>query len=424
MIGVIGVSHKSAAVEIREKFVLNEEEIIQLTEQIKQDKEFDGLIILSTCNRTEIYYNQAKSCRSSRSLILKNALCSFKQVQFEDYKKHFYSFTEEKAIRHLFEVTSGIDSLVIGEDQIIGQVKEAYRIGVKCNATGAVFNRLFHKAFEVGKKVRSQTAINQGILSVSYAAVELASQVLKDLSSKKVLLIGAGETGELVLRSLIKKGTKDIVIANRTLSRAEELANRYQGTAIALDQLNEVLHQADIVVTSTASEVPIILSQDVQDALEKRRNNAIFFFDLSLPRNVEEKVKELPHVHLYSIDDLVEIVSQNHDKRKLEIENANIIIETITDEFFDWLHTLNLAPTIDLLKKRFNMVAEHRLDFIRKKADAHDYAIAEQTCKYLTEKYVRMIVHNLRELSDNGRKPESIDLINQLLELSKLRSLE
>lgn len=419
MIGVVGISHKTASAEAREPYVLSPEEAQQLADALLLAKLFEGVVVLSTCNRTEIYYQLARSCKMSKHVFVLKTLAAIKQQNYETTKRLFYLHTNEACVLHLMRVAAGVDSLVVGEDQIIGQIKEAYRLSVDRGHTGAVFNRLFHKTFEAGKKVRNLTAINQGITSVSSAAVEMAQRELGSLESLKVLLVGAGETGELVVQNLRMKGCKHIFIANRTAQRAQMLAQKHGAQTILFDEFTARLHEFDIALFSTAAETPLISQDDVATAVKQRRQ-PLFLFDLSMPRNIDPEVSSSNRVRLFTIDDLVSVVSAYSERRKGEVEKAELIIRETATEFLDWMSTLALSPTITLLNQKFDSVVERRLTFLKNRVPADEYEIVERSSNYLKDKYVRLIVNNLRHLSDNGRKPEYIDMVNQLLELTKL----
>ncbi len=419
MIGLVGISHKTAPAEIREQVVMNEKEVIEFILSLKSQKDFTGIVILSTCNRTEIYFNQAKNCKASKFSYIISKLFEFKNVRDAEISKYFYIYGGEKSVKHLFRVASGMDSLVIGEDQILGQVKNAYRISVDNSFTGPVLNRLFHMSFETGKKVRTKTAIGKGISSVSYAAVELAEKKFKTLGSSSALLVGAGETAELALEGLIRKQIRETCVANRTLENAEKLAKKYNTRFMEFEKLNGSLHKFDIIIASTSSQQTIIKTEDVQDAMQKRGESPLCFFDLSMPRNIDDDVRKIKNVTLYTIDDLKEIVSRSFEKRKGEIEKAEKLIGEASSEYFEWISTLKLIPTIELLKEKFNQVVDNRLSFVKNKVTENEFKIIANSSNYLRDKYVRLIVRNLKELSGNGKKPEYIDMINNLLELTK-----
>jgi glutamyl-tRNA reductase len=416
MIGIVGINHKTAPVKVREQFVFQTEEVIGFLTSLREGGHADEGVLLSTCNRTELIFYSRGECTAHYFNRLIRHLVDFKEIK-SGIEDHFYTYTDREAIDHLFHVASGLDSLVLGENQILGQVKEAYRVSAEKKLTGTVLNRLFHRAFEAGKKVRSDTAINQGASSVSYAAVEVASKIFGDLSRHSVLLIGAGETGELVLQSLIERGSTNIHIANRTRKRAENLAGRYHAGVIDFRDFNRRLAEYDIVITSTSAKDLLIGRSDVRGALAQRRGQPVFFVDLSVPRDISEDVKKLENVFLYNIDDLEEVVAHNYEKRENEIEKAGKITSKMTADFLAWMTTLNLAPTISSLKDKITALADSELKSLAKKMTEDEHRKVSDFAQFLSKKYLALIIKNLRSLSNEGRNLEYIRLVNELFNL-------
>ena len=418
MVGLVGLNHRSASVEIREKFVFNEEDIVNFIFKLKEENESTEAVVLSTCNRTEVYFNLTKDCEFRNFSYIMKKIAEFKQAG-RDINQYFYTLNEHEAVGHLLGVAAGLNSMVLGENQVLGQVKEAYRISSSRGFTGAVLNKLFHKAFEAGKRVRTETAINKGASSVSYAAVELASKIFSNLSQRPVLLAGAGETGELVLKSLVKRGAGQIFVTNRTFKRAENLGKRYNAEPVRFEELKDHLINCDIVIASTSSAETIFNVKLIREVMKKRKNRTIFFIDLSVPRNIEENVKNLENVFLYDIDDLEVVVAHNFEKRKHEIKKAEKIIKKITDEFFSWVSTLNLSPTIDSLKSKIEIITSSGLKSLKSSVTEEEYDKLLEYGDFLKKKYLGLIVKNLKILSKNGQKPEYINLVNNLFELKK-----
>jgi glutamyl-tRNA reductase len=416
MIGVLGLNHTTAKVETRECFVFDEPEIERFIRELQQQEPFSEVVVLSTCNRTEIYFNSPKPCGQRDFSALIRFLCRAKGIE-EVTGDLFYTLQEEQAVAHLFRVSSGLNSMVFGENEILGQVKEAYRISASRKFTGAVLNRLFHKAFEVGKTVRTDTSINEGASSVGYAAVELASKIFTNLPEHSVLLIGAGEMGELVLRCLAQRGNCHLHVANRTLERAMTLAEKYGAEALSLDELMEHFVHCDVIIVSTASRMPLVRHGLVQEAMERRHNRSLFLIDLSVPRDVEEKVREMDGVFVYDIDDLEMVVTHNREKRKREIEKAGGFIEAHTREFFDWLSTLDLSPTIGRLKERFQSISQEELGSLKNRLPEETFRKVQEYGDFLEGKYLGFIIKNLKKLSKDGRQPEYVDLVNKLFDL-------
>lgn len=417
MIGVIGTNYKTSHVNIREQFIFNNaEEIEGFLKKINEKIDIEEAVVLSTCNRTEIYFSLQKDCIKGYFDPLLKQLCEYKEVMI-DIKPYFYSFEGTEAAKHLFEVASGLNSMVLGENQVLGQVKEAYRISTSVNFTNTILNKAFHKAFEAGKRVRTETAINEGASSVSYAAVELANKLFKDLSTKNVLLIGIGETGELVLQSLLIRGCRNISITNRTYEKAEKLSKKYNAEPVKYNNWGERINNYDIIIASTFSKEPVIRSEIIQDMIKKRHNKNLCLIDLSVPRVIEKEAGKIDNVFLYNIDDLEKVVAENYDKRRSEIKKADKIIAEITSDFISWLKTLSLRPTITLLNEKFESIIGKELNSLKNKITENEYKKVAEFANFLNGKYIGLIIKNLKVMSTNGSKFEYINLINNLFEL-------
>ena len=417
MIGIIGINHKTAPVDVRERFVFKEQEIEQFIGVLKKECEVGGGVVLSTCNRTEVIFTVQSECNAGNFTRLVQKLADFKDIKI-DLKEHFYTYSDEDAVKHLFQVAAGLDSLVLGENQVLGQVKEAYRISSERKLTETVLNRLFHKAFEAGKKVRTDTSINEGASSVGFAAVEVASKIFGDLSRHSTLLIGAGETGELVLQSLTDRGCRSIFVTNRTKKRAEDLAARYEAEVVDFKDFRLHLQGCDIIITSTASMTPLVQYEDVREAARKRKDRPIFFIDLSVPRDISDEVKKLENVFLYNIDDLQEVVAHNSEKRKNEIRKAQKIIKVIVADFHTWVRSLNLTPTIGSLKVKLKSITDNELKNLAHKITEEEYQRVSDFAHMVNKKYLGLVIKNLKALSHDGSKIEYIEMVNRLFELS------
>lgn len=421
MIGLIGISYKSAPLDIRERYSFNEEDITNFMDSLEDKKEFGKFVILSTCNRTEVYFYLPKSCKIAGFNSITKRFVKFWNVR-DNERKYFYSYSNTEAVKHLFRVSSGLEAMALGEDQVLSQVKEAYRISAERGFTGPVLNRLFNKALEVGKRVRTETTINEGASSISYAGVELAAKIFKDLSSHSVLLIGAGETGELVLDNLKKKGCDNIFIANRTFERAEETANKHNGEAVKFEDLMKYIIKCDIIITSTGSKNHLIDYIRVTRIMEMRKYKPVFFIDLSVPRNVETEVKNIDNVFLYDIDSLEEVIAENYTKKTKEISKAIKIINVVTEEYYNWLNTLKVTPTIETLKDKFETINKAELEILKNKLSQDEYEKVTKYGNFITGKFSRMIIKNLIMLTKNGRELEYVNLVNQLFELSDVEA--
>ena len=442
MIELLGLNHKSAPIEVREKFVFCEEDIKRFVSILK-DKGMLGAVILSTCNRTEIYvefnaqgqghphaikmnqngahphahpHGTAENSHgqmSSAFELFEETLFKYRKVD-GDLRKHFYRKSHSEVVRHLFHVVSGLDSMALGEYQIVGQVKDAFNISEKNQLLSPIFNRLFIKAVEAGKKVRTDTSISRGSVSVSYAGVDLASKKLENIEKQAVLLVGAGQTSELTLQNLVTKGCSNFTIVNRTYENAVEFASKYNAKAEEFSKLEELLLENNIVITSTASKKPLISKEMVERAMELRNQQDLLFIDLSVPRNVAMDVSELPNVHVFDVDDLNNVIEDSFEKRRGEICAAEEIIEELVIDFANWVHSRNLIPTFQNICKYFHGISKSELEGYLKDQKTIDSPKASVYAEQITNKIIHNVINNVKALTDNGKNHEKIQLVNQL----------
>jgi len=417
MIGVIGISYKTAPVEIREKFSFSKDEIIPFSELLQQETEIADLVLISTCNRTEIYFSQDKHDNQTAFELMYEVIKKFKGVT--DHCWHyFYHRSNAGAVRHLFEVSSGLDSLIIGEDQIIGQVKEAYLTCTELALTDAILMRLFQKSFEAGKRVRTETEIKLGITSISSAAIEMCSSLLNGVSDKSVLLIGTGETGILALQNIHKKGAKQIAVTNRTSEKAEKTATKYNGTTIPFDSFEKYLHGYDIVMIATSSPNPLITAEMIKKTLHIRPNHKQVYIDLSVPRNIEKEVAEIANIEVLGVDDLQEIVNQTTENKKDSAEKAKIILDEVVADFNEWLASRSLRPAINTITTNFQAINHEELSTYRKLSTPEMQKMVDDYAQHLTQRYTRLLIRNLKDLTDNGKNVDSLKIINDLFKFA------
>ena len=343
----LGINHQTAPVEIREKVTFAPEQMEEALQQAAQLDDVNEAVIVSTCNRTELYCEVGDDYQDS----LKRWLADFHQLQNDELDPFIYQYENQEATRHLFRVASGLDSMVLGEPQILGQLKSAYDTACSTNVVKTVLGRLFQHGFTVGKKVRTDTAIGSNPVSVAFAAVSLSKQIFGDLSSLHALMIGAGETIELAARHLKGQGIGGITIANRTLERAQNLADELGAEAVTIGEIPEQLVHADIVVSSTASQLPILGKGATETALKKRKHRPIFMVDLAVPRDIEPQVGELGDVYLYTVDDLKEVIDENRRSREEAASEALDIIQSEVIHFDHWIKTHQSADEIRKLRK-------------------------------------------------------------------------
>jgi len=415
MIGLFGLNHKSAPIEIREKFVFCEEDIKRFVPQLKA-KGIHGAVVISTCNRTEIYFELEDKSLSSDFDLIGDTLISYRKVT-PAVKIHFYQMKNDDAVHHLFRVVSGLDSMALGEYQIVGQIKDAFNISKQNEFCSSVLFKLFNDALKTGKQVRTDTALNKGAVSVSYAGVELAGKKLQNLSSHAVLLVGAGQTSELTLLNLIKKECNQFTVVNRTQEKACELAEKYQCKVGDFNQLGELLVKNDIVISSTASKTALFTADMVRKAMEERNNQPLLFIDLSVPRNVAREVGDIENVHVYDIDALNEVIGDNLDMRKGEICHAEFIIEESVSEFSQWHAIHALAPTFQNITSQFQEVNKAMLDALKNKKEI-DHEKASIYGELITKKFIGLMIENVKSVTNNGQKQEYITMVNKLFDLN------
>lgn len=330
----VGISHKTAPVELRERFTIPHEQMGPSLDRLFSLGEFQEAVILSTCNRLEVYARP----KQERSAALKAATQFFHSLYGnKNLERALYRFEGTQAVEHLFRVAAGLDSMVVGETEILGQVKSAYVFSQSHGCTGKITNVLFQRALFVGKQVRTKTTISEGASSVGSIAVQLAERIFGPLHQHRILLLGAGEIAEITARHLLSQKAGEIVILNRTLERARDLAKTFKGEAGPLDALEAELLKADIVICSTASDKPLITKKMIGPLMKVRRGRSLYFVDIAVPRNVEPKVHGIDNAYVYNIDDLQELIQENMARRKNEVKTAETLVTGLAQEFYDWI---------------------------------------------------------------------------------------
>lgn len=350
----VGINHKTAPVDLREKVAFPAESMVDALASLRDTVGSQESVIVSTCNRTEVYVSMEENTPQT----VVQWLSSFHGIDDNELSSNSYTFTDDKAVNHIMRVASGLDSLVLGEPQILGQVKQAYTSAKHSGAVNTQFERLFQNTFAVAKKVRSETDIGANAVSVAFASVQLAKQIFSSLNKTRVLLIGAGETIELVGKHLRDNGVSGLTVANRTLSRAQDLAQQIDAKVITLAQIPSMLQESDIVISSTASTLPIIGKGMVESALKDRKHKPIFFVDLAVPRDIESEVGELDDAYLYSVDDLQHIVEQNLANRQQAAEEAQGIINQHAQNYLDWQKSQASIDTLKTFRHQNEQVKE------------------------------------------------------------------
>jgi glutamyl-tRNA reductase len=386
-----GVNHQTARVDLREKLCTLLPEAEKSYPQLLSYPEIQEALYFTTCNRVEVL------CVAESVEVLPGVLSAFfarhPEVDPAALTDSLYFYQDEEAVRHLFRVASSLDALVVGEPQILGQVKEAYRQATKHQATGAILNRLLHKTFSVAKRVRTETGIGDHAVSVSYAAVALGKKIFGDLRGKNVLLLGAGEMAELALEHLKGQGVAQIIIANRTLERGLRLAQRFGGEAVSLEELETQLLTTDVLLSSTGSDSYLLSRGQTKVAMRLRKQRPLFMIDIGVPRDLDPRINDLDNVYLYNIDDLKEVVEENQERRQAAAIHAERLVIAETFKFMDWLKTLEVYPTIISLKQKAQAICQAEL----KKTLGHLGALTpeqEQALEILTESITNKLLHD------------------------------
>lgn len=358
---LVGVNHKTAPVEIRERLAFTEDACSRaLHTLVDGDVVREGLIV-STCNRVEILAETTSERLNDSVERVKHFLSGANTLPRSFFESHLYRHTDDEAIRHLFRVTSSLDSMVIGEPQVLGQVRRAYSIALEAGTAGRTLNRLVHHAFRVAKRVRTETGIGANAVSISYMAVELGKKIFDSLEGRTALLIGAGEMAELSARHLVNAGVGRVLLANRTEERAEDIAAKLGAETIRFEGLADYLAEADIIICSTSADQYVINEQMAREALSKRRNRPSFFIDISVPRNIDPAVGKIANVFVFDIDDLESVITSNIREREREAERAELIVESEIMQFQQTLRLLDVGPTIGALRNKLQDIAKLEL---------------------------------------------------------------
>ncbi len=397
----LGINHNTAALEVREKVAFSPLEV----EPALLDAQVNGVVneaaILSTCNRMEVY------CQTDRDTEQVLAwLADYKQVDISCLKEAHYIYCGADAARHMMRVASGLDSLVLGEPQILGQMKSAYALAKDAGALGTLLHDAFQRVFSVAKKVRSETAIGENPVSVAFAAVRLAKQIFSDLRKDTALLIGAGETIELVARHLVEQGIKKILVANRTLDNAANLAEKFDGEALLLADIPEQLHRADIVISSTASQLPLLGKGAVEQALKKRKHKPVFMVDIAVPRDIEPQVGDLADVYLYTVDDLKEVIDENKRSREQAARIAQEIIDEGVLHYEKEIRALTAVNVIKSFRQSMDVLREQELQKCLRSLESgtNPEEVLAQLARNLSNKFMHGPTTELKKAGAEGRQ--------------------
>jgi len=417
---VIGLNHTTAPVSIRERLTFGPDIIVAALRSLTELAGIHEAVILSTCNRTEVYCHTDPGDADE---LTRDWLAGFHGLSVEDISPYLYMHEERRAIGHLLSVASGLDSMVLGEPQILGQVKNAFQTASDAGRTGKLLTRLFQHAFSTAKQVRTDTAIGDSPVSVAFAAVSLARQIFADLSQQTAMLIGAGETIELAARHLIQNGIGRIIVANRTIARAQELAEQFDAYAIGLTEIPSHLADADIVISSTASPVPILGKGTVESALKRRRHRPMFMVDIAVPRDIEAEVADLEDVYHYTVDDLDEVIQGNLRSREEAAGQAQEIIQFQVEEFLAWMRSLDAVGLIQDYRRQAGDIRDEVLGKALRMVESGKPA--EEALTFLAQTLTNKLLHTpstqLREAGSNGQH-ELLEAANALFQLGHGKS--
>lgn len=410
----IGINHRTAPIEVREKIWFSPDEIRTILPQLKE-KFFKECVLLSTCNRTELYGIPINEIDDTKKI--EEELIHFKQANTSVKHEYFYLLHSSIAVSHLFKVASGIDSMILGDCQIINQLKEAYLLASSLKTVGKLTARLFDAAFHVGKRARNETQISEGAISVSYAAVELANKIFSDLSKHTALVIGAGETAQLTAKNLQSKGIKKVFFTNRTKEKAEILAKEMNAETLEFDNFQNNLNNIDIIISSINVPNYILTSKQIEKAMHERHYNQLFIIDIGVPRNVDPEAAKIENVFLYDIDSLNHMIDKNLEKRKAEVPKVKKIIFEELEQFYNWYSSLQVNPTIKELRLQFEKIREEEVLRNINRFKVEDRELVEILTKRIINKILHTPIVNLKNGSDTEQVDETMNKVSILRSL-------
>ncbi len=407
----IGVNHTSAPVEIRERVAIPDSALPSALGKLIHVPSVEEAAIVSTCNRTELYcYVDSYDAGKSATV---QWLRDYHQIELDQNQSYLYNHADQDTAKHMFRVASGLDSMVLGEPQILGQLKQAYQFAVNAGTLGKQLNQLFQHSFNVAKKVRTHTSIGTNPVSVASTAVSLAKQIFGDLSSRNALFIGAGETIELAAQHLSAVGANRITIANRNITRAQKLANKFNGYGVSLSYISEVLPESDIVITATSSTLPILGKGLLERSLKRRKHKPILVIDLAIPRDVEPEAAKLQDIYLYSVDDLKQVIQENMQSRISAADEAEIIIDDEVTKFYQWLRGQDVT---DVIRTYRNQAEQHKTEAIEKASRMLKQGKStDEVMQFLANTIVNKLLHTPTE----ALKSAGAESHQELLEAAK-----
>jgi glutamyl-tRNA reductase len=417
---LIGINHKTAPVELRECIAFSPDESASALETLRRTPHIHEALLYSTCNRVELLLVTDDKTRAVSAA--KEFISSFNKISIEQFDSSLYVYANDHAVRHLFRVASSLDSMIVGEPQILGQIKEAYRKATEARTAGVVLNRLMHRAFFVAKRIRTETGIGDRAVSISYAAVELGRKIFGSLEGKRVLLIGAGEMAELAVEHLIRNQVNETFVANRTFENGLALARRFNGSAIRFEEIGEHLKQVDIIISSTGAPGFVITREQVKPVIRARRNRPIFFIDIAVPRDIDPEINRLDNSYVYDIDDLKGIIEENIEDRQKEAVKGERIIDEAIIRFREWHEALDVVPTVVALRKKLEAMAEVE---IKRTVQGQGGISLEGTeaLQRMMAAFINKVLHEptmfLKKDSMLGDKSAQIDTVRKMFKLDE-----
>ena len=417
---LLGLNHKTAPVDVRECIAFTAEETDRALVMLRGNPTIGESVLFSTCNRIELL--MAVDERDAAVRIAKAFIAEFKKVPLSQFENALYQYVGDEAVRHTMQVAASLDSMVVGEPQILGQMKEAYRKATVEKTSGVILNKLLHRTFMVAKKVRTETGIGDHAVSISYAAIELGKKIFGDLEGKRVMLIGAGEMAELAVEHLIRNRAGTITVANRTFSRGVELANRFRGKAIKFEEIIDCINDVDIVISSTGANDYVLRKNQVKAAMKSRRNRSLFLIDIAVPRDIDPDINRINNAYVYDIDDLKGIVDENIEDRNREALKAQRIIDEAVIGFRKWFDTLKVVPTIVSLRGKVESMARQELEKTLVSL-SHLSESDKRTIERMTGALVNKILHEptdyLKKDGCRGNKSVALDITRKLFKLEE-----
>jgi glutamyl-tRNA reductase len=417
---LVGLSHKTAPLEMRERLAFAEPLLPEALESLIGRNALDEALIVSTCNRVELIASTPMGPQQGLDS-LSEFLSKYHNLPSGSLNGHIYRHADDSAIKHLFRVAASLDSMVIGESQILGQVKEAYQHAINAGTIGRVLSQLMHRTLSVAKRIRTETGVAQNAVSVSSVAVELARKIFQDLSDKTVLLVGAGEMGELAARSLIDAGTSKLIVTNRTAERAEEVASRYSGGAVNFEAFYDILPSADIVLCSTGAPDYVIRTAETKRALKARKKGPLLFVDISVPRNIDPGLSSLENVFLFDVDDLDSVVKTNIREREKEASRAESIIDSEVSQFVQQLRSLDIGPAVVEVKELLLQIVVSEFKRNRKRlpdmTPQQEAAIEDVLIPALVNKLSHPMIVHLRNAARDGKPTQMVEELRRMMRI-------